>query len=278
MAVKLLIDADLIAYKAGFATDRTKYLVETANTYQHFDDAKSANEHKGEGAFIWSRKDTDPEDKALMICDVMIGEIHARYAHSNPSVSLYLTNVANFRHSIATRANYKGGRVGSVPPAHLKAIRQHLVSKHGASLVNGQEADDAIMQAWNADKSSIIVSVDKDFNQAPATIYNFTTKEEVTISKKDATLNFYQQVITGDPTDSIPGCTGLGPVKAKKLLANAKTPWECWQIALGCYVKEWGDLAGPLYALECANLVYLRRVEGEAWSPPNAPAKAQQAA
>lgn len=278
-AVKLLVDGDVLCYRAGFATDKTKYLVHhAAGHFEQFDDAKSAGEHKGSGVTIWSRKETEPEDKAIMLVDLMLGEIYARFADQNPSLVVLLSGVGNYRHAVATRANYKGNRAGAAQPTHLKAIRNHLQLKHGAIVSHGEEADDLIGIHMTAFPDSVCVSIDKDLKQLPGRHYDFTKKEETTVSAKEASLNFYSQVLSGDSTDNVPGVSGIGPVKARKLLEQARGNYECWQECLRAYAKEFGDISGPLFAIEAAQLVHVRRSVGQMWEPPVAPTKTKQAA
>ena len=136
----LLIDGDVLCYRAGFATDKTKYLIMTPVRTDGgapdvvFDDAKSAKEvsAKCEGSLIWSRREAEPEDKALMLVSVMLKDIEDHYAAENPTSVVYLSGVGNFRHGVATRASYKGNRSGSPQPTHMRAIREYLKSR-GAS-------------------------------------------------------------------------------------------------------------------------------------------------
>jgi 5'-3' exonuclease len=263
---KLLIDGDVLAYRAGFATEKTKYLVPPDHEY---DDAKAAKAHAAQitDSRIWSRKELEPEDKALMLVDVMIGDIRARFASEGLDTHIYLSGVGNYRNSIATRATYKGNRSGSPVPTHFRAIREHLASKWNAEISAGEEADDLIGIAATANPGSIVCSIDKDLMQLPGRHYNFATKEEKTVSAKEAVLNFYAQVLSGDPVDNVPGLTGIGPVKARKALAEAKSPIECWFKCIEMYKAEFGA-AGQKYALEAARLVYVRRKVNETWNPP----------
>ena len=73
MSTKLLVDLDIVAYRAAFAAQKTKYLVECDGnadmhkTYaEYFDDAKAAKEAASEIGLgrIWSRKGSpEPVDK-----------------------------------------------------------------------------------------------------------------------------------------------------------------------------------------------------------------------
>lgn len=268
----LLIDGDVLCYRAGFATDKTKYVVIDDRQITYFDDAKTAKEIPG---IIWSRREAEPEDKALMLVDIMINDIKDHYAAENPTVSVYLSGVGNFRHGIATRASYKGHRSGAPQPAHMRAIRKHLIYR-GAIVSAGEEADDLIGIAMSANKDAICVSIDKDLKQLPGRHYDFTKKEEATISAKEAVINFYSQVLSGDPTDAVPGLPGVGPVKARKALEGCRSAAECWQVALNLYTAEFGPVGGPEYALEAARLVYVRRYVNETWNPPSEAKKTEK--
>ena len=277
MSTKLLIDGDILVYRAGFATDKTKYVHITDKAVVYFDEAKAAKEAAQVGGTVWSRKEAEPEDKALMLVDIMLGEIRARYESENPTLHCYLSGVGNYRNSIASRANYKGNRSGQQPPAHAKAIRSHLLTKWGAIFSSYEEADDLIGISATKYPGSVVVSIDKDLKQLTGRHYDFVKKEETTVSAKEAVINFYSQVISGDSTDNVPGATGYGPVRARKVLETCRSPYECWQAALGIYVNEFGTISGPLFALECARLVHVRRKEGEIWDAPANPAKAKAA-
>lgn len=264
--MKLLIDGDIVCYRAAFATEKTKYCVIGSglnpNFFENAADAKSFNEKLSTGE-IWTRKEVQPEDQALMIASVMIKDIYDRYASENPSVVVYLTGSSNFRNGIATRATYKDSR--GPRPVHLPPIRKYLISK-GALVSEGEEADDAIARDYS--DGDVVATVDKDFNQLAARLYNFVKKEEVTINKKEASLNFFAQVLSGDPTDSIPGLTGVGPVKARKALDGCKNALDCWQVCINLYTAEFGDVKGPEYALECARLIKIGQPKGVLWMPP----------
>jgi hypothetical protein len=278
MSLRLLVDGDVIANRAAFATEKTKYLVvegsmpDGAASVAFFDDAKTAKAAAlplGSDA-IWSRKELQPEDQATLIADVMIRDIEARYAEENPTLLVYLSGVGNYRHSIATRQTYKGHR--GTRPTHLPAVRHHIEQKYKAKVSFMQEADDEISQEAARSANFVIISIDKDFMTIPGRHYNFVTKEEVTVSAKEACFNFYSQVLGGDAADNIPGAPGVGPTRARKALLGCKSPLECWQRTLEVYINAYDSPElGAKYALETAQLVYLPRTKGEAWCPPQKP-------
>ena len=71
---------------------------------------------------------------------------------------------SNFRYTVAKTKPYKGNRVGVHKPIHLAALKEHLITKHQAIVVTGQEADDAMgIEQYRATVgSTIICSIDKD--------------------------------------------------------------------------------------------------------------------
>lgn len=175
---------------------------------------------------------------------------------------LYLTGKKNFRKKIAKTAVYKGNRT-QPKPEHLPAVRKHLVKKWRAVISDGQEADDAIaIEATKLAGRSVIVSVDKDFLQIEGHFYNFVKREHLFVQKQDAIKNFYKQILTGDTADNIIGIRGVGPVKAEKMLQEAVDEEEMYNICVDAYE---GD---EKRVIENGQLLWLRRSEGQIWTPP----------
>jgi 5'-3' exonuclease len=126
----------------------------------------------------------------------------------------------------------------------------------------GIEADDAIaIEATKFGDDSVIVSLDKDFDQVQGWHYNFVKKDKYYITHEEGLFNFYCQFLVGDRIDNIIGVQGIGPVKAKNLL-EGKTEREMFDI---CVEK----LGSRDRAIENGILLYLQRKEGEIWSPPS---------
>lgn len=263
---KILVDADGIVYRAGFACEKTKYLVtlSPAGSVLH-DTYKAAKKHADEfNGEIWSRKDLKPEDEALLLARLIIKDIRERYPEHE--MELWLTPpVGNFREGIATRAKYKGNRDAQQKPSHFKAIRKLLVESLGAREASGQEADDALGIGATCHPDAVLCSFDKDLLQIPGTHYNWVSKEEIPVSKRQGALRFYKQCISGDPTDNVPGVPGYGDIKAARVVEGAKSNVEAWELVVKTY-----ELAGLSRgdALETARLVYVRRKENEVWQPP----------
>jgi DNA polymerase-1 len=175
---------------------------------------------------------------------------------------LYLTGKGNFRHSIATTAVYKGNRTAP-KPKHLSILRDFLVKEWNAEVVAGEEADDAIaIAATTLGDNSIMVSVDKDFDQIPGWHYNFNKQLGYYITPEQGILNFYKQILTGDAADNIIGIKGIGPVKSSKLLEDIADEKTLYKKCLEAYD---GDAAR---VLENGQLLWLRRQPNQLWQPP----------
>ena len=176
---------------------------------------------------------------------------------------LYLTGKNNFRIGIAKTAVYKGNRVAP-KPEHLAALRQHLVKHWGATIVDGQEADDAIAihATLLSCENNIVVSLDKDLDQIPGWHYNFVKNIGYHITPQEATYKFYHQILTGDAADNIIGLFKVGPVKANKILEECEDELALYKACVDAYD---GD---EERVLENAQLLWLRRYEGQTWEPP----------
>jgi hypothetical protein len=176
----------------------------------------------------------------------------------------FLTGKGNFRNDIAVTVPYKGQRV-SDKPTHLTALRKHLVSSWGFTVVDGIEADDAVGIAAYAlaEDESIMVHIDKDLNQFRGWHYNYRKKEKYYVSEFEGLLSFYTQMLTGDRIDNIVGLKGIGPVKAKRILEECTNENELYQAVLKAYE---GD---QQRVLENGQLLWLQREANQVWQIPN---------
>lgn len=178
------------------------------------------------------------------------------------SWELFITGKGNFRHEFAKTAEYKGNRKDAEKPAHLELLRNYLVTSWGALISQGEEADDMIaIRATELKEDCIIISVDKDFNQVAGWHYNFVKNDKYYVSEEEGLLFFYRQILMGDKADNIQGVRGVGPVKAAKMLAKAKTEQDMYAVCL--------EALGEERTIENGVLLWLRRKHGELWTPPS---------
>jgi len=222
----MLIDGDIIAYRMAWACDD-----ETNVTFaKHSTDTFVSN--------------------LLLVYDGMV-----------EGYQLYLTGTGNFRHDYAVTAPYKGNRKARPAPRLLRSIRQHLIEKWGAVVVEGEEADDAIAIAATAiGDYAIMASIDKDFDQIAGVHYDFIKNREYYVEEVEGLKFFYQQIITGDAIDNIIGVEGVGQQGAKDLIQGCRNELDMWDVVR--------DQLGDDRALENARLAWLRREVGQIWEPP----------
>lgn len=188
-----LIDADILNYRIGFATN------------------------------------SEDESVAVRTMAVFLEDLLLFELPEVQTWELHLTGFNNFRNNYAVTVPYKGNRT-SDKPVHYKLLREYLVSSWNAEVSDGIEADDmlAIRQTELGD-DSIIVTLDKDLNQVVGWHYNFVKKEKYYVTQEEGLLNFYKQFLTGDKVDNIIGAKGIGDVKADNML-RGKTEAEMWSI------------------------------------------------
>lgn len=218
-----LIDGDILCYRIGFATQEESQDVAIRTMASFLED--------------------------LVMFDLDVGEWKT-----------YLTGSSNYRHDYAITAPYKGNRKGE-KPTHHGLLREYLELSWNGKVYEGIEADDAIaIDATTYGDDSIIVSLDKDFDQVQGWHYNFVKKEKYYVTADEGLLNFYMQFLVGDRIDNIIGVRGIGPVKARKLLED-KTAQEMFDVCVE-------ELGSEERAIENGILLYLQRKPDEIWSPP----------
>jgi|TARA_B100001094_G_C18081491_1_gene745426 5'-3' exonuclease len=177
----------------------------------------------------------------------------------------YLTGKNNYRSEIATEQTYKGNRKDARKPVHYDSLREYLVSKWGFTVIDGQEADDAMgIKAYDLpEDSSCIMTIDKDLDMIRGWHYNFVKEDLYYVTEKEAIKNFYIQILTGDRVDNIPGIKGIGPVKANKILENCTTEKSLFKAVSEKYDHDIDKLT------ERGRLLWIRRKEKQLWKPPN---------
>lgn len=166
--------------------------------------------------------------------DKLIDEI--LIATSADSFTLYLTGPTNFRYQVFPE--YKSGRINQPRPQHLPFLRKAALDM-GAVLSEGCEADDLMSVAQcQGDGDTVIVTLDKDLLQVPGKHYSWAISgnsggkrwERAAIHQEVDDVQglrfFYTQLLTGDPADGIKGASGIGKVKAAKIIEGLETNEE----------------------------------------------------
>jgi hypothetical protein len=224
--MKALIDGDIICYSCGFASEKVMWEYKGQRYEKKTDiskDAKATDIHRVAVA--------EPKAHALHTAKQFIASI-LKETKALVYV-IYLTGENNYRDRVAT--DYKGNRDGAPKPVHYQAIRDYLINNHGARVVNGIEADDAMgieqYDHWKRNPyrhETIICSIDKDMDMVPGLHYRWEIRRGGKVVKPskvydvtmtDADRFFFWQLLVGDTVDNIKGCAGIGPKKADAILA-----------------------------------------------------------
>lgn len=144
------------------------------------------------------------------------------------TAQVFLQGQHNYRDRVATILPYKGNRDPSKRPIYFDEIRLYLQEYWGAQLCHGRETDDmlGITQYAHKDKSTCIVSIDKDLMMIPGYHYNWVKKELEYVTMQQANIHFFMQALMGDRTDNIQGIPKVGVKTAEKILATTDYTWN----------------------------------------------------
>ncbi len=287
--ITALIDGDWILYAAGFAGQKAELVCPTAfgdKTFKNITEIRKAWESwgkEGETPPVYRRDVLDPETHFYHSAKMMIQrnceKIEEKFREEVEPVVL-IDGDGNFRSRIATIRPYKGTRSVHAKPIFYNNIRQYLLDAWAAEVIHEQETDDemAIRQTAfnNQGQKCIIVGVDKDMLQVPGWHLN-PNKGFKTISRQEGLERLYVQCISGDTVDNIGGAYKFGPVAAKRMIMGKNlSEVVMWERVLSAYAQSikmhgnelYGGLNAAEAALENMRLVFLRRIPGEQWNPP----------
>lgn len=195
------------------------------------------------------------------------------------SVIIAFTKGQSFRTTIYPP--YKAPRQGNRKPLAFADVRERVETTYRTLIHPGLEADD-VLGIWatrGTFKHPIIVSEDKDLKTIPGFLYR--QNELTEISEEEADYNFYFQTLTGDVTDGYPGCPGIGPKTAEKLLMAKKHPAQSdedvrsswWQRVVGAYENAGLTEADAIMQARMARILRAsdwddKRKEPILWEPP----------
>lgn len=202
MTRTLLVDADLLAYRASAGTQRVYHwdgVDGPASVAADFDEAKDYAEE--ELNRLIDR--LQPDD--LIIC---------------------LSDDFNSFRKERVDPTYKANRNAVERPVYLYDLKDWLRSEYVTEERVALEADDVMgIIATDPTRTDerIIVSADKDMLTVPGKLYRphlQKGKKPVILDvTPEAAARFHLfQTLTGDTTDGYPGCPGVGPMNAELIL------------------------------------------------------------
>jgi hypothetical protein len=247
---RLIFDFDTFIYRCGFAAEHKVWYVEDPENadgrpFFQADTKKELNEfikkNPGASELVWMEHIVEPVENALSNFKNAVNNVLSKFPGA-ADYEGYLSDGPGFRAAVATTRVYKGNRDPEAKPRHYDSLRDYAQRKYDAEIVSRVEADDMCGIALaGSSGSGCVVSNDKDLRQIPGWHYNWTKPDEppTWVRPKDAVLKFYEQLISGDPTDNVVGIPGIGTVGALKALAGASSPEDCerraWELYKGNY-------------------------------------------
>ena len=141
----------------------------------------------------------------------------------------------NYRKKVDS--NYKKNRT-SEKPKHFEELIQYIKDSLHIEMRSGIETDDLVakfLDYYGKDKS-VIISIDKDYNQFECTIYNYNKREFFEISKEESIYNLWEQMVIGDRSDNVLVCKGYGVKWCDKNL-KGKNQFGMMRTVLELYKK-----------------------------------------
>lgn len=178
-----------------------------------------------------------------------------------------MSGTGNWRKEIYPE--YKANRANQPKPTYLEDVREYMLTKWKAQIVNDIEVDDmcGIRLTEEGDKA-LCVSLDKDLLTVPGFHYNFNTEVMQLVSPADALRNFYKQLITGDGSDNVPAFDGKLRNSTPQFVQKLLDPIAAMSDALEMYnyVK---DLYSDVNIMHRnAKVLYIQQQHGAQWQPP----------
>lgn len=259
----IYIDGDLLLYSIAFATQKNIYHIYVDEQLAWVGSSKKEINRIFKGIEYDYEKyvAVQPILSAVETYKIALKK-YAKQFETN-DVVVVLTGDTNFRNDIAVTTPYKGSRTQD-KPYNYKALKDYIISD-GAIVTDGDEADDYLSYMTYLKYNTVNVTIDKDADNTASYIYNPKKEELIYVSKQDAYLNFWRQVLVGDSVDCIPGLSGYGKVKAKNLLHSGMSYDEMERI-VGLHYAMHKDVDDPeAYLTEQATLLHMLLEPNEVW-------------
>ena len=216
-------------------------------------------EHKDDERFY-----TDIEDSKAKFDEQFMSIVNKlENMYNVERVITFSGSKGNFRKLITPV--YKANRKKQELPPLLDEMHQFVKDEYNSVWGFGIETDDIVARYWKELSNEVgrdnvmIVSIDKDYKQFPALIYNYhyNHKEVLDISEEEALYNFYEQMIIGDTADNVNYFKGKGKKYAEKYLAECNTKYQYTRKMLELFQEKYKGKARQKYA-ECYHLLKLR--------------------
>jgi DNA polymerase-1 len=167
-------------------------------------------------------------------------------------VGLFISGRYSFRKLV--HSDYKANRKNTPKPVLLNWAMREAENTFGALRVDGLEADDVVLatkkkleEDW--ENEVVVATIDKDLRQVEGLFYDYyyTRNELVKVSKEEAVVNFWKQMLTGDRTDNIQGIKGIGEKKAEKIIGEHSSEYGMFRAVYAQYITHYGSKSRLMY-------------------------------
>lgn len=142
---------------------------------------------------------------------------------------------------------YKANRSSSQPELKplVADMRRMIVTDGYGIYADNCETDDFISiwahECMSVNRDYVICSIDKDLLCLPGKHYRIHKKEYTNVDPETGMRFYYQQIISGDPTDNIAGVPGLGPIKSERIIAGCADEAAMQEAVVDAYLSAFGD-------------------------------------
>jgi len=173
-------------------------------------------------------------------------------------IKVYHGSRNNFRTKI--NDTYKANRKGKEKPAFYTELSNYVQEGYDAISAIGEEVDDVVARDWRYHKNKgddpCIVSIDKDYLQLPALIYNYSENRRgfTEPTEEEARHNFWVQMITGDAADNVNYLKGKGIKYAQKHLEGCLSDFQYIRRVYTLFVEKYAEDARKCFT-ECYTLL-----------------------
>jgi len=171
----VVVDGDLISYKASAASETRTILVtnkETGKTKEFANRTafKDWGKEECKDISLYSIEDAqtpEPLENCLHTGKMMLQGIHE--ASGCKEMKVVVQGEGNFRDSLLLPTKYKSNRSENQKPIHLTEARNYLLGKYKAEQAHGQESDDVLAsyayEGYKTKQRIVQATIDKDANQ-----------------------------------------------------------------------------------------------------------------
>jgi hypothetical protein len=278
--VKPLIDGDLLTYEVAFGVQRKDE--DGIVQINSFDSCVDLFEQKVK-EILGETEATEPPTFYLTASESLLKMANKhRLARGEEAIQW----APNFRASVGTTLEYKGGRKEE-KPFHYLNLMSYMLAHCETKIAVGMEADDLMsidQTTGSPEYTTVICSRDKDLRITPGWHFGWVLGGQPQFGPKlidelgYIELNgkgklsggglkfFYAQTIMGDRVDNVPGLPGGGPVLAYKTLSGCTSEEELFLATTELYKKKLGDNWRD-YFKEQATLLWMCRALDENNNP-----------